>query len=769
MDDAMQFRAPLREDGLFFSPGASHLLEPYACLVETSAALRAVVRNKQVWVVGGSSHVRAHLSSLFSHLARFARLLTDTRLGLADKDREKLSALLARLAEKPGDHVILLAEDDYGPACNELCARTPATLPVLTPTGILLPAAPDGKLSGGGAIRLEQKGALRFLHGKTIVLWGKDQTCLDRIGSFVHPLRASIAGVIHQDAKRAVFRADAARTGRPAAVKDLVFDALVATQNILRNKDSVLTELPPYIPLVLLRDREKNIVPKPNDMLLFYLSPDMWKHTRSPVYRVKPLVVRNGYVVIADKPGYENGFRKTAYQPQTFDKRVYVFGPSHVVSASTAVEETYCSVLQKLLNKHREEAGKTYAVQNRGVPAASLENTFLCLHDTAMRSGDIAVLHNHIFTPGAVDCITAMQQVCDDRKVRFLVFHHALPTMLEQGKEAHAAHIARACHGEGTLVTNFAKNCDTRKNVIELLRARGVLNFDLKDCLNVPGITLFKDPFHVNAQGNALIARYIYDAILAHRTREFPAVHTKQDISAVYAQCILHSQALIRNLTLSSEENAQWLEHIPRIQAHEEEVVGAIVMNCNPFTLGHRHIIAESLKRADRLYIFVVSEDKSYFSFEERLAMIRDGVKDFGSRICVVLSGKLIISSATFPEYFCKEVVSYEPDARTDILIFCGTVAPALGISVRFFGEEPYCKVTAAYHKQLAELLPLSGISAVQIPRLQARGVAVSASGVRRILEERSFSRLAGLVPPTTMPYLIQKMCRDTTTLQQTG
>jgi [citrate (pro-3S)-lyase] ligase len=356
-----------------------------------------------------------------------------------------------------------------------------------------------------------------------------------------------------------------------------------------------------------------------------------------------------------------------------------------------------------------------------------------------------------------------MQKLCDSRGVTLLVFNHANVSMLENAKENNSVHISGVCYRAGALVLDFHKQCEQKNIFIGMLTASGIRNFDLKDCLNGIDISIFTDHTHVNAQGNALIAKYMYDAVVSRKTYDISAEYAQcirqaHDISVTYAECIRHTCAKLRNITLSSVENEQWLERIPRIRAHDAELVGAIVMNCNPFTLGHKHIIAESLKRVHKLYIFVVEEDKSYFSFAARYAMVRDGVREFGSRVCVVPSGTFILSSTTFPDYFCKDVISYEPDARTDIMIFCSTVAPALGIQVRLFGEEPYCKVTAAYHKQLSELIRICGFLPIQIPRLAVRGTGISASSVRRLLAEGQFSQLARLVPPTTMPYVINKV-----------
>lgn len=50
-------------------------------------------------------------------------------------------------------------------------------------------------------------------------------------------------------------------------------------------------------------------------------------------------------------------------------------------------------------------------------------------------------------------------------------------------------------------------------------------------------------------------------------------------------------------------------------QSESHGVIGSIIMNCNPFTNGHRFLIEEALKAVDFLIIFVVEEDKPFFFF----------------------------------------------------------------------------------------------------------------------------------------------------------
>lgn len=183
-------------------------------------------------------------------------------------------------------------------------------------------------------------------------------------------------------------------------------------------------------------------------------------------------------------------------------------------------------------------------------------------------------------------------------------------------------------------------------------------------------------------------------------------------------------------------------------------VGGAIVMNCNPFTLGHRHLVQEASRQCDYLLIFAVEEDKSEFPFAVRLRLMREGVEDIGN-VSVLPGGPYIISSATFPTYFLKDASSAaEAHTELDVTLFGRRIAPAGGITRRFVGEEPFSPVTNLYNETMARLLPSFGVTLSIIPRLEKGNVAISASAVRRLLAEGRLEDARGLVPETTYRYL---------------
>ena len=223
-------------------------------------------------------------------------------------------------------------------------------------------------------------------------------------------------------------------------------------------------------------------------------------------------------------------------------------------------------------------------------------------------------------------------------------------------------------------------------------------------------------------------------------------------------------------------ENGRGLEDYCRyLQGHR--AAGVIVMNANPFTLGHRFlveqadfstrpsglgrndhvsVISSGARRAEsrNLAVIPVREDASRFPYEERLEMIRRGCDGLAE----VLDGSdYQISSATFPTYFLKNLSeASETQMRLDLDLFGRHIAPALGATVRFVGSEPADPMTARYNALMKEILPSYGVRVVEIKRLKSsNGRFVTASRVRQQLDKGLFSAAKALTPASTWPYLM--------------
>ena len=178
---------------------------------------------------------------------------------------------------------------------------------------------------------------------------------------------------------------------------------------------------------------------------------------------------------------------------------------------------------------------------------------------------------------------------------------------------------------------------------------------------------------------------------------------------------------------------------------------GIIIMNCNPFTLGHRYLIEQAAQQVQTLYILVVREDCSMFGYDERKAMIVRGVAHINN-VVVCDGSEYSISATTFPTYFLKCLSDASDTQMTlDIDLYRRHIAPALGATVRFVGTEPDDPLTRRYNELMKSMLP----DVREVERLQQSGVVVSASRVRKAIVENHLALAARLVPPTTVPYIV--------------
>jgi [citrate (pro-3S)-lyase] ligase len=188
-------------------------------------------------------------------------------------------------------------------------------------------------------------------------------------------------------------------------------------------------------------------------------------------------------------------------------------------------------------------------------------------------------------------------------------------------------------------------------------------------------------------------------------------------------------------------------------------IIGSIVMNANPFTLGHLYLIEQSAKQSDWLHLFVVKEDLSEFKFKDRYDLIKKGTSHV-KNLTVHEGSDYIISNATFPTYFIKDKgMVNELHAKLDLNVFRNQLAPILGITHRFVGTEPYCKVTNNYNQNMKKILEdpsgkSNPIDVVEIERVEKDGRAISASLVRELLKSKKFDELEKIVPKTTLEFL---------------
>ena len=208
---------------------------------------------------------------------------------------------------------------------------------------------------------------------------------------------------------------------------------------------------------------------------------------------------------------------------------------------------------------------------------------------------------------------------------------------------------------------------------------------------------------------------------------------------------------------------------------------GAIVMNANPFTKGHRYLVEQAASQVDNLYVIVVKEDRSRFPYAERKAMIDAGCAGLDN-VIVCEGSDYAISAATFPTYFLKKLDdATDTQIALDLDLFVNHIAKPLGVTVRFAGSEPEDALTRRYNELMAEILPGTSVAVVrqdhqpdselvegsavrqarrpidfvEIPRLEQNGNPISATSLRRALDKGNLKEAMEYIPKSTVPYLV--------------
>ncbi len=254
-------------------------------------------------------------------------------------------------------------------------------------------------------------------------------------------------------------------------------------------------------------------------------------------------------------------------------------------------------------------------------------------------------------------------------------------------------------------------------------------------------------------QGEGLTAT----VLTALRQAAFAAGHrhlflyTKPQNRAQFSSLLFYPVAETKDVLLMEDKKDGVNSFISSLSANTfHGDVGAIVMNCDPFTHGHQHLVERAAAACEHVYVFVLSEDKGCFSASDRLAMATEGTAHL-KNVTVYPTGPYLISSATFPTYFLKESAdASDVQCQLDIAVFSKYFIPHFGITQRFVGEEPLCPITNQYNQALKEHLP---IPLCVIPRLSQDAAPISASAVRRLLQSGNKEAAAALVPTTTAKY----------------
>lgn len=456
--------------------------------------------------------------------------------------------------------------------------------------------------------------------------------------------------------------------------------------------------------------------------------------------------IRDGFRMV---PGYQAGTGKKY--------TVTLLGDSRFVNIYAPSEMTMAAYLQKALN----DAGRNCEVRNFSVRANVVQNQFAMLRRLSLTPEDIVICticpakayyelkqeigeNTQLLQMAQVRIMKEMTEYCESRGSRLLFVY--LPKIGD---------IPNATAIEKFIADSYGIGYEPDRmhdKLLQMCMMNGVRMIDLTEYLiNQKRTSLYIDYSHFSPEGSELAA----GALTGYIEQAIDSERFQSDAELTETTEKLYESH--RHFAVESQYKGMWdyLQELGRLSEGKPENCGAIVMNCNPFTLGHRYLIETARAQVDHLYILAVEEDRSVFKFKDRIEMMRRGVADIPG-VEVIPSGKFVISALTFPEYFEKGALQDQTiDTTTDIEIFCTKIAPALHIKTRFVGEEPLDRVTNQYNMRMKEMLPEYGMKLVEIRRKESGEAVISASRVRKLLQEKQYDEVKKLVPPTTYDYLL--------------
>lgn len=207
-----------------------------------------------------------------------------------------------------------------------------------------------------------------------------------------------------------------------------------------------------------------------------------------------------------------------------------------------------------------------------------------------------------------------------------------------------------------------------------------------------------------------------------------------------------------------------YCRYLKNLAANVDSRAGSVViiMNANPFHKGHLGLVEKAAGYGLPVFVIVVSEERSRFSYLERLAMVREGLPLYvnGVPVTVCEGSPYQISSATFPSYFLKELSEASATQMAlDLDLFGKHVAPALGCKLRVVGSEPCDELTARYNVMMHGILPSFGVEVAELPRLGScvdAGSPFSGTEIRSLIDsDNGFAMALCMVPRASQPYLL--------------
>lgn len=254
---------------------------------------------------------------------------------------------------------------------------------------------------------------------------------------------------------------------------------------------------------------------------------------------------------------------------------------------------------------------------------------------------------------------------------------------------------------------------------------------------------------------NQLVSKLVNEAATMGRFHLF--VFTKPQYVQSFGYVGFHVLAQVADgaiLEAGTPDVHDYIKGLPHFSDQANSRIAGIVMNANPFTNGHRYLVERASEENDHVYVFVVSQEVSLFTFAERFQLVKGGCRDLAN-VTVVPGDNYMVSYATFPAYFLKDnqdVAHFQ--AALDAQLFKQQVAQPLHITRRYVGSEPFSKTTDIYNQELTRVLPPDVEVKIVDRASNAADDVISATKVRAAIANDELAVVQDYVPQTTLSFI---------------
>ena len=313
------------------------------------------------------------------------------------------------------------------------------------------------------------------------------------------------------------------------------------------------------------------------------------------------------------------------------------------------------------------------------------------------------------------------------------------------------------------LVSVLNQKCNDSDQIILMIPVLGFQWADIKIKFSENDLNKsFIDKHHLSPYGASLSAEQIRACLKKKRKSNFYN-KTEEKIFKTFEIVDFYKEFLLSIEANDSQKNAlcdykNYLNSI-KVDFKNENLLkfGSVAVNCNPITKGHLHLIKYAAKAVDFLYVLVIEEDKSKFSFKDRLYLVKKACSELHN-VKVIKGGKFVCTEYILPEYFYKDKYNSEDiDISMEAYFFGEHIAPCLEIKKIFLGDEPICKVTNSYNKQMSKMMESYDINVEIIDRISTTdGDLISASTVRKLLDQKKFTELKKFLPSNIIDDVIK-------------